>query len=252
MALRLLTFIASCLLHAGFTAALFLPKAGSEALHAGVANDVMVIERGLALEGFAKMGEDQMTLEEVEARPALAAAAQPLPEEVKPFEELSVVSSEIGPEQENVKAPDVGDVPEKEPEEKLEEPEEKVEEQPLPPQVASVQQESVVAMRESSGEELRGGDASAHSAYIGTLRTHLERSKINPRTNLVGTAIVRFSVNTAGELRDLEIASSSGKKQLDEAAIASVQKAAPFPPMPPGLQRDKIEVSVPFRFVVRR
>lgn len=250
MALRLLTYFVSCVLHAGFTAALFLPNSGSEALHAGVAKDVMVVEQGLALEGFAKMGEDQMTLEEVEATPVLAAAPQPLPEEVKPLKELSVVSSENGPEQDNVKAPDVVNVPE--PAERLDEPDKQVVEQPLPPQVAAVQQESVVAMRESSGEELQGGDATAHSAYIGTLRTHLERSKINPRTNLVGTAIVRFSVNAAGELHDLEIASSSGKKQLDEAAIDSVQKAAPFPPMPPGLHRDKIEVSVPFRFVVRR
>jgi protein TonB len=252
MALRLLTYFVSCLLHAGFTAALFLPNSGSEALHAGVGNDVMVVEQGLALEGFAKMGEDQMTLEEVEATPALAAAPQPLPEEVKPLKELSVVSSENGPEQDNVKAPDVVDVPEKEPAERLDEPDKEVVEQPLPPQVAAVQQDSVVAMRESSGEELQGDDTTAHSAYIGTLRTHLERSKINPRTNLVGTAVVRFSVNAAGELRDLEIASSSGKKQLDEAAIASVQKAAPFPPMPPGLHRDRIDVSVPFRFVVRR
>ena len=250
MALRLLTYFVSCVLHAGFTAALFLPNSGSEALHAGVAKDVMVVEQGLALEGFAKMGEDQMTLEEVEATPVLAAAPQPLPEEVKPLKELSVVSSENGPEQDNVKAPDVVNVPE--PAERLDEPDKQVVEQPLPPQVAAVQQESVVAMRESSGEELQGGDATAYSAYIGTLRTHLERSKINPRTNLVGTAIVRFSVNAAGELHDLEIASSSGKKQLDEAAIDSVQNAAPFPPMPPGLHRDKIEVSVPFRFVVRR
>lgn len=252
MALRLITYFVSFALHAGFAAAMFLDDSRSnEALHAGAGDDLMVVEQGIALEGFAKLGEDQLTLEEVEATPVLAAAPQPLPEEVKPMEELSVVSSETGPEQENVKAPDVEDVPEKEPEEKLEEPEEKVVEQPLPPQVAAVQQESVVPMLESSGEELQGGDASDHSAYIGTLRTHLERAKINPRTNLIGTTVVRFSVNAAGELIKLEVASSSGKKQLDDAALASVQKAVPFPAMPSGLHRDKIELSVPFRFVVR-
>lgn len=251
MALRLLTYFLSFALHAGFAAAMFLPEHGQKALHAGAGDDLMVVEQGIALEGFAKMGEDQMTLEEVEATPVLAAAPQPLPEEVKPLEELPVASSESGPEQENVKPPDVDDVPEKEPEEKLEEPEKEVIEQPLPPQVAAVQQESVVAMRESSGEELQGGDATAHSAYIGTLRTLLERNKINPRTNLIGTAVVRFSVNASGELLDAAIARSSGKKQLDDAALASVEKAAPFPAMPSELHRDKIEVSVPFRFVVR-
>jgi protein TonB len=250
MPLRILTWLISLGFHAGFALAMLLP-AGGAALHTGTGEDTMVVEQGIAIEGFAKMGEDQVTLEEVEATPVMAAVSQPLPEEVKPIDELAVISSDTGPEQENVQSTELEEVKEPEPDkEELKEPEEEVVEQPLPPQIAAVQQESVVAMRESSGEELKGGDVTAHSAYVGALRTHLERNKVNPRTNLIGTAVVRFKVNAAGELLERRIVTSSGKKALDDAALASIEKSAPFPKMPEGLS-DMIELSVPFRFTVR-
>jgi protein TonB len=232
MPLRILTWLISLGIHAGFALAMLLP-AGGAALQTGAGEDTMVVEHGIAIEGFAKMGEDQVSLEEVEATPVMAAVSQPLPEEVEPIEEQEVISSKEGPQEEDLK-----------------ETEEEVVEQPLPPQIAAVQQESVVAMRESSGQEQKGGDATAHSQYVGALRTHLERHKINPRTNLIGTAVVRFKVNAAGELLEREIATSSGKKALDEAALASIEKSAPFPKMPEGLS-ETIELSVPFRFTVR-
>ena len=232
MPLRILTWLISLGIHAGFALAMLLP-AGGAALQTGAGEDMMVVEQGIAIEGFAKMGEDQVSLEEVEATPVMAAVSQPLPEEVEPIEEQEVITSKEGPQQEDLK-----------------EPEEEVVEQPLPPQIAAVQQESVVAMRESSGQEQKGGDANAHSQYVGALRTHLERHKINPRTNLIGTAVVRFKVNAAGELLEREIATSSGKKALDDAALASIEKSAPFPKMPEGLS-ETIELSVPFRFTVR-
>lgn len=249
MPLRLLTWFLSLALHAGFAAAMLLP-AGGAALHSGAGEDLMVVEQGIAIEGFAKLGEDELSLEPIEATPVMAAVPQVLPQEVKPIDELPVIASQEGPEQENVKTPDLEDVKETEPDEEVKEVEEEVVEQPLPPQIAAVQQESVIAMRESSAQELRGGDVTAHSAYLGTLRTHLEKAKVNPRTTLVGTAVVRFKVNTQGELVRREIVKSSGQKVLDDAALASVDNAAPFPAMPDGLH-EEIEISVPFRFSVR-
>ena len=77
----------------------------------------------------------------------------------------------------------------------MKEPEPEVKDQPLPQQVASVPQETVIAMRESSGEEKTGGESTAHWAYLGKLRTHLERSKVNPRTALTGTVVVQLIVD---------------------------------------------------------
>lgn len=231
--LRVLTWLISLAIHGSFALLMYLPAGGS-ALHEGAGEDIMVIEQGIAIEGFAKLGEDLVSVEPIEAPPVEAAAAQPLPEEVEPVEEDEVITSTEGPEQDDIK-----------------EPEEEVIEQPLPPQIATVQQDSVVAMRESSGQELKGGDATARSAYLGKLRTHLERSKINPRTNYIGTAVVRFKVSSAGELLSREIVTSSGNKVLDDAAIASVEKGSPYPPIPDSVNRDHIEISVPFRFSIR-
>jgi protein TonB len=272
MVLRLLTWLISLGVHATFALFMFLP-AGGTALEQGAGEDIMVVEQGFMLEGFAKLGEDQLTVEEVEAPPVQMAAAQPLPQEVEPVEledlpveepeeivpveERQVIASEAGPDQVDVKAPE--EVEQPEPDE-LEEPVQREEvkeikpevvEQPLPQQVATLQQESVTAQRESSGVQKKGGDTTEHTAYLGTLRSHLEKHKVNPRTQIVGTAVVRFTVDASGEIAARRITKSSGTKALDDAALASIEKAAPFPPIPKTLGQNQLEISVPFKFTVR-
>ncbi len=88
-------------------------------------------------------------------------------------------------------------------------------------------------------------------AYLGTLRKSLERNKVNPRSRLSGTVLVRFTVGPAGELLSRAVEKSSGSKLLDEAAMAALDRAAPFPPMPNELAGGPIEVQVPFKFVTR-
>ena len=270
MIIRLLTWLISLGVHAAFALFMLIP-AGGTALEQGAGDDIMVVEQGLMLEGFAKLGEDQVTIEEVQAPPVQTAMAQPLeevkpveqeelpveePEEVKPIEERQVIASEAGPDQVNVKAPD--DVEEPEPDE-IEEPvrevvkelKPEVVEQPLPQQIATLQQESVAAQRESSGVQKKGGDTTAHTAYLGTLRSHLEKNKVNPRTQTIGTAVVQFTVGAHGEVTSRRIKKSSGSKTLDDAALASLEKASPFPPIPKTLDREHLEISVPFKFTVR-
>lgn len=274
MALRIITWLVSLGIHGAFAATMLWPTAGGAAIEEGTGEDIMVIEQGIALQGVAKMGEDVISMEAVEAPPIQMAAAQPLPEQVKPIEELpveevpeeirpveqQVIASDTGPEQENVKEPepeeleepDLEEIEEPEPKpEEVKEPEPEEKEQPLPQQVATVPMETVVAMRESSGEEKKGGSTTAHRAYLGKLRTHLERSKVNPRTSIIGTAVVRLTVKSDGELLSRKIIKSSGSQILDNAAIASIEKASPFPPIPSEVGEDTIEVSVPFKFSVR-
>lgn len=256
MALRLITWLVSLGIHGAFAAVMLWPSSSGAALEQGTGDDIMMIEQGIALQGVAKLGEDVVSVEAVEAPPVQTAAAQPLEQieaveeqkelpvedvpEVEPIED-TVVASETGPENELVE-------PTKE---ELKEPEPEVKEQPLPQQVATVQQETVIAMRESSGDEKKGGDATAHRAYLGKLRTHLERSKVNPRTTLIGTAVVRLTVKSDGELVAHRIVKSSGSKQLDNAALASIERASPFPAIPDEVGEETIEVSVPFKFSVR-
>lgn len=50
-----------------------------------------------------------------------------------------------------------------------------------------------------------------------------------------GSATVSFAIGPGGGLRSLRISRSSGKAPLDQAALASVRNAAPFPPPPAGV-----------------
>ncbi len=88
-------------------------------------------------------------------------------------------------------------------------------------------------------------------AYLGTLRKTLERSKVNPRSHISGTVLIRFTVGPKGQLLSREVKSSSGSKVLDDAAMAALDRASPFPPMPDDLAHGPIEVQVPFKFVTR-
>lgn len=256
MAVTVLAWLVSLGVHVAFALFMLMPASGT-AYEEGPGEDIMVIEQGIVLEGFAKLGEDIVTIDPVEVPPSQAALAQPLveeqqPEEVKPIEEQQVIASEAGPEQVNVKEPEEVEERElEEVEEMIEEPEPEVVEQPLPPQVAAIEQQSVAARLESSGAEQTGGSTTDHTAYLGKLRTHLEQHKINPRTQFVGTAVVEFTVGANGEITSRRIKKSSGSKALDEAALASIERAAPFPPIPDGLHRNELEVSVPFKFTVR-
>jgi protein TonB len=237
MMLRSLTALISLALHGGVLA-FFLVTPGGASLDSGTGDDTFVIEQGIAIEGISASGDAAEYQELVEAPPPVLQTV-PAVEEVKPVEEdvQHVIGSEAGPEQEKIA---------KEPE-----PEE-VKEPPKPEQIATVQQTEIAREEErASGQKQEGGDATAMSAYRGKLFTHISGKKINPRSRDAGVAVVRFTVGPNGELMSREIATSSGSKTLDDAAIASIEKAAPFPPMPSEVKKEPMVVSVPFRFTVR-
>ncbi len=79
------------------------------------------------------------------------------------------------------------------------------------------------------------GNAAA-SNYPGTVMRKISRAA-RPRSTSRGTAVVAFTIAASGGLGGVRIASSSGSAQLDRAALRMIQRAAPFPPPPPGAQR---------------
>jgi periplasmic protein TonB len=244
--LRLLTWLISLALHASI-ASFFLLAAGNAALEKGGGQDVMVVEQGIALEGMAKLGEDEATVKAVEAPEALAATP---PEEAPPVEDAKIIASTEGPEQDVPFEPKPEEI-EPVPPQPVIEPRPQQVEPLVRRQVATLQQEKAVEQHQSSGKALLGGDTTARSAYLGTLRSRLERAKITPRSGVSGTAVVDFVVDADGRVISREVKISSGHKVLDEAALASIDKASPFPPMPKALNQAQIEVSVPFEFRIR-
>ena len=115
MALRIITWLVSLGVHGAFAAVMLWPSSSGAALEQGTGDDIMMIEQGIALQGVAKLGEDVVSVEAVEAPPVQTAAAQPLEQveaieeqkelsvedvpDVEPVEDV-VVASETGPENE--------------------------------------------------------------------------------------------------------------------------------------------------------
>lgn len=255
MTLRAITGLLSIALHGAIVGVLLITPGGAS-LDEGAGEDTFVVEQGIALEGVARLGDAEVEVAAVEAPPPVLATPPPV-EEVKPpppSEDVPhVIGSEFGPQQEDV-------VLAPEPEELRETPEEIVEQTEIDEikETQEVEQVAVIEQTEISVEEQRaagakqeGGRATALSAYRGKLYSKISRKKVTPRSRRVGTVVVRFTVGRQGELLSSEIAKSSGHQVLDEAAIASINRAAPFPPMPSEADDGPLVVSVPFKFSVR-
>ena len=71
---------------------------------------------------------------------------------------------------------------------------------------------------------------SLDSDYTGKIWSALARRK--PRANQRGSATVTFAVTPRGELHSVRISSSSGNAKIDQLALTTVKRAAPFPPSP--------------------
>lgn len=253
-ALKFSTWGISALLHAGLALSFVTIQAGSRSFEAGDGTDILRIEQGIAIEGLSQLGEiaevEQAAQETpVEAQAAVApqmatAATEEPQQEIKPtepppeiVEKSEVIASKVEPVEEQ----------------------EILRETPPPvepvrmQEVAAVEpvQQVVVAEEKTSSANKKGGDASLRAAYLGKLRGQIERKKIKPNSDDTGTVVVRFTVDAKGNLVANEIASSSGSRKLDEAALAAIQRSSPFPPFPNCLGSPTMVVSVPFRFITR-
>ncbi|GAW34145.1 gram-negative bacterial tonB protein [Roseovarius sp. A-2] len=76
----------------------------------------------------------------------------------------------------------------------------------------------------------------AVSNYPGEVIRHLARVP-RPRATSRGAALVQFSIAAGGGLASVGLSRSSGSSRLDRAALAVIERAAPFPAPPPGARR---------------
>lgn len=63
-----------------------------------------------------------------------------------------------------------------------------------------------------------------------------------------GTAVVSFGVSSSGGVTYVRLSRSSGNGSLDQAALAAVRRAAPFPAPPSGASGRQLAFAVPFHF----
>ncbi len=108
------------------------------------------------------------------------------------------------------------------------------------------------AAAETQGNRTRNEGASnaAVSNYPGKVAARLRKALRYPREaqreRLRGEVHVSFTISSSGGVGGIRVVRSSGHPVLDQAAIATVQRAAPFPPTPDG--RASWPFTVPLAF----
>jgi periplasmic protein TonB len=95
-----------------------------------------------------------------------------------------------------------------------------------------------------------GGDAEV-ARYPGQVLKKLKRALRYPKGagGAAGEVQVSFTVAANGQPSGIRIAQSSGNAAIDAAGIATVERAAPFPPIPAGANRKSWAFTVPLAFV---
>jgi protein TonB len=88
--------------------------------------------------------------------------------------------------------------------------------------------------------------------YGRIVRSHVNQNRIYPQqdrsTPIFGTAVVHFFLLPDGRLKNVEIVHSSGNDIIDRVAIESIQRATPFPPVPPNVATEMMDVTVYMRY----
>jgi protein TonB len=245
LGLRLLAIGVSSGLHAAALASVLWYERGT-AFESGSEIAAFRVERG-AVEVVAVPGQDLVTVTASEAEPLPPSAARPAgePTQAQEAPEDAEVMRDPGPD------PVLSETITSRSDLRHEVPPPEAA-RPVEGEAAAVAQPETppaAPERKSAGGAAPGGDATIRAAYLGALRTKIEKATVKPRGRGSGTTVVRFTVDAAGRVVAREIAASSGNKALDEAALTAFERALPFPPFPDGLARDPLVVSIPFKFV---
>ena len=96
-----------------------------------------------------------------------------------------------------------------------------------------------------------GGNLGEKNLYFSVIRNKIMQGWVIPE-NLIENvyrlkAIVNFTIYADGHISDVYLEESSGDKTFDESTIRAIKQAAPFPPLPPSINKKSIEIGIRFR-----
>ncbi len=105
-----------------------------------------------------------------------------------------------------------------------------------------------------SGEGLVSGPAVdmpsfKYDYYLGLIKNKVDNRWSQPVAhNKTRQALVEFTINRKGEIRNVRVADSSGDNYFDQTALRAVTLSNPFPPLPRGFKGDSLKVNYRFIF----
>jgi TonB family protein len=126
---------------------------------------------------------------------------------------------------------------------------------PLNPAASTVRRDS--AVREAPPAARSGAPSAAASGeYEQQIARWVDRHRDHPpaarRRGLEGTAVVRLRLGADGSVLHAQIVRDTGHALLDRAVLGMIERAAPFPGVPPELRGAPVEVLDPIQFAVGR
>jgi periplasmic protein TonB len=131
----------------------------------------------------------------------------------------------------------------------------------LPPEAPRPDAQPKQNMTETATVAAKAQDAQQAAAVLAARRNQLwsqysvelnlafDRHKVHVAEK--GDVLLEVTVAPSGQLLEHAVLQSSGIPRLDRAAITALERAAPFPPLPPELSSSPLTFSVPFRFRTR-
>jgi protein TonB len=124
---------------------------------------------------------------------------------------------------------------------------EKVEKRQAPPKAvaAPAAKPARVALAPNAGAESEGARVGRES-WLSELAAKIRRAAAYPSGSRdSGTAQVSITIARTGRLVARRLAASSGSAVLDQAALAAIDRAQPFPPFPAGMTEAQVTKLVP-------
>jgi periplasmic protein TonB len=102
----------------------------------------------------------------------------------------------------------------------------------------AAERHSLASARSGTGGEAPTAGAAEIASYRGLVLAHLARYKDYPEQaraqGIAGKPAVSFTLSRNGSVISVSLLRASGATLLDQATLAMVRRAAPFPPMPAG------------------
>jgi len=112
---------------------------------------------------------------------------------------------------------------------------------PVPATTAPPRQRIASAAEVASWHRQIVAQIERHKTYPEAARSHREK----------GVVQIAFSLDRQGRVTSYHVASASGYAALDQAAIATVARAQPFPSPPDAMPGDAFNFTVPIQFTIR-
>ncbi len=95
-------------------------------------------------------------------------------------------------------------------------------------------------------------DRGALKGYIGRIQRSIEGAKRYPeasrKAGREGKVKIQFTILRNGEVDDIKLLTRTPYENLNQEAMAAVQRAAPFSGFPDGMLEESLRVILPFRF----